>query len=358
MRASFDIQSASGAYRVAIGEDLVRAAIAAPTHRIFIVDRRLLPQVQFITDPIIEIEASEENKALERMAPVIEQLKRFGATRETEIVAVGGGIVQDIATFVASVYMRGLRWHYCPTTLLGMVDSCIGGKSSINVGMYKNLVGNFHPPAQILIDLAFVDSLDAVQLTSGLMESVKICYARGAEEFGTYLKLAPAVPLGRDKAARIIEQSLRAKKWFIETDEFDQAERLLLNFGHTFGHALESATHFDVPHGIAVGVGMLTAYRFAEDAGRLSEHGKALAGALMEHVRALLGPVRHTLSSLERISPQSLFEHFKSDKKHSQTHYRVIVPVRDGELERISLERNDATSAAITEAFACSLSEL
>lgn len=358
MRASFDIQSASGAYRVAIGEDLVRAATAAPTHRIFIVDRLLRPQVQFVSDPIIEIEATEENKALDRMAPIIEQLKRFGATRETEIVAVGGGIVQDIATFVASVYMRGLRWQYFPTTLLGMVDSCIGGKSSINVGMYKNLVGNFHPPAQILIDLAFIDSLDAAQLISGMMESVKICYARGVEEFGAYLKLPHTVPLGRDTAARIIEQSLRAKKWFIETDEFDQAERLLLNFGHTFGHALESATHFDVPHGIAVGVGMLTACRFAENTGRLSERGKRLAGALVEHVRALLVPVSHTLSSLDGVSPQSLFQHFKNDKKHSQSHYRVIVPVRDGELERISLERNEATSESIIEAFTRSLREL
>jgi 3-dehydroquinate synthase len=141
MRASFDINSSTGAYRVALGEGLVREVVASSAHRIFIVDRRVREQVSFVVDPIIEIDATEENKALERMAPIIEHLKRCGATRETEIIAVGGGIVQDIATFVASVYMRGLRWQYCPTTLLGMVDSCIGGKSSINVGTFKNLAG-------------------------------------------------------------------------------------------------------------------------------------------------------------------------------------------------------------------------
>ncbi|TRX19700.1 3-dehydroquinate synthase [Trinickia caryophylli] len=352
MRASFEINSSTGAYSVALGEGLVREVVESPAHRIFIVDARLREQVSFVSGPVIEIDATEENKALERMAPVIEQLKRFGATRETEIVAVGGGIVQDIATFVASVYMRGLRWHYCPTTLLGMVDSCIGGKSSINVGTYKNLVGNFHPPARILIDLGFTDSLDAAQLTSGLMESVKICYARGADEFDAYLALQPGVPLARDKAFSIVERSLKAKKWFIETDEFDRAERLLLNFGHTFGHALESATHFEVPHGIAVGVGMLTAHQFALETQRLSEHGKARAATLAAHVKTLLEPVRGTLSSLGRVSAQSLFEHFESDKKHSQTHYRVIMPVGDGELQRVPLERNEANQAAIVGAFA------
>lgn len=358
MRASFEINSSTGAYCVALGEGLVREAVASPAHRIFIVDKRLREQVRFVADPIIEIAATEENKALERMAPIVEQLKRLGATRETELVAVGGGIVQDIATFVASIYMRGLRWHYCPTTLLGMVDSCIGGKSSINVGTLKNLVGNFHPPAQILIDLAFTETLDAGQLTSGLMESVKICYARGADEFDAYLQLEPAVPLARETAFSIIERSLRAKKWFIETDEFDRAERLLLNFGHTFGHAIESATHFEVPHGIAVGVGMLTAHRFALDTHRLTERGMALAGALAAHVKALLEPVRDTLRSLGGVSAQALFEHFESDKKHSQTHYRVIMPVRDGELQRISLERDTANRNALIGAFARGLEAL
>ncbi|WP_169716628.1 3-dehydroquinate synthase [Pseudomonas azotoformans] len=314
-------------------------------------DSRLMAQVAFVTDPIIAVDATEENKSLERIAPVIEALKRHGATRDTEIVAVGGGIIQDIATFVAS-YMRGLRWHYCPTTLLGMVDSCIGGKSSINVGALKNLVGNFHPPATILIDLAFVHSLSAEQQTSGLMESVKICYARGAEAFAAYLDLQPVPPLKSETAFAIIEQSLTTKKWFIEIDEFDRAERLLLNFGHTFGHAVESATGFAIPHGIAVGVGILMAYRYAKVAQILTPEGEARAGRLVAHVQALLQPMRHTLASLVGVSADELLKHFESDKKHSQSHYRVIVPVGDGDLQRLSVERTSVVKTLISDAFA------
>jgi 3-dehydroquinate synthase len=352
MRASFDINSSTGVYRVSLGEGLVQEVVAGQAHRIFIVDTNLLAQVAFVTDPIIAVDATETNKSLEQIAPIIEALKGHGATRETEIVAVGGGIIQDIATFVASIYMRGLRWHYCPTTLLGMVDSCIGGKSSINVGALKNLVGNFHPPASILIDLAFVHSLSAEQQTSGLMESVKICYARGGAAFDAYLALHPAAPLKTETAFAIIEQSLTTKKWFIEIDEFDQAERLLLNFGHTFGHAVESATHFAIPHGIAVGVGILMAYRYAEGAAMLTPAGLERAGRLVAHVQALLQPMRHTLAPLVGIDAAALLKHFGSDKKHSQSHYRVIVPVGDGDLQRLSVERSPQIEALIRDAFA------
>lgn len=352
MRASFNINSSTGVYHVSLGEGLVQEVVATQAHRIFLVDSRLMAQVAFVTDPIIAVDATEENKSLERIAPVIEALKRHGATRETEIVAVGGGIIQDIATFVASIYMRGLRWHYCPTTLLGMVDSCIGGKSSINVGALKNLVGNFHPPASILIDLAFVHTLSAEQQTSGLMESVKICYARGAQAFAAYLDLQPAPPLKSETAFAIIEQSLTTKKWFIEIDEFDRAERLLLNFGHTFGHAVESATRFAIPHGIAVGVGILMAYRYAQVAEILTPEGQARAGRLVDHVQALLQPMRHTLAPLVGISADELLKHFESDKKHSQSHYRVIVPCGDGDLQRLSVERTSDVKALIRDAFA------
>ncbi|MFJ4145762.1 3-dehydroquinate synthase family protein [Pseudomonas sp. NPDC089734] len=352
MRASFDINSSTGVYRVSLGEGLVQEVVSTQAHRIFLVDSRLTAQVAFVSDPIIAVDATEDNKSLERIAPVIEALKRHGATRETEIVAVGGGIIQDIATFVASIYMRGLRWHYCPTTLLGMVDSCIGGKSSINVGALKNLVGNFHPPASILIDLAFVHSLSAEQQTSGLMESVKICYARGAEAFAAYLDLQPVAPLKSETAFAIIEQSLTTKKWFIEIDEFDQAERLLLNFGHTFGHAVESATRFAIPHGIAVGVGILMAYRYAQVAEILTPEGEARAGRLVAHVQSLLQPMRHTLAPLVGISADELLKHFGSDKKHSQSHYRVIVPVGNGDLQRLSVERTAAVQRLIGDAFA------
>jgi len=182
---------------------------------------------------VIYVTAVEGSKSLEQAAPIVAKLRELGAHRRTHLLAIGGGIIQDVATFVASIYMRGIPWSYLPTTLLGMVDSCVGGKSSINVYGYKNLVGNFYPPTEVIIDLDFLRTLNAEQIVGGLCEAAKICYARSAEEFAAYLADEPAVNMAPAQAERVVIRSLRGKQWFIEIDEFDQKERLLLNFGHT-----------------------------------------------------------------------------------------------------------------------------
>ncbi len=187
---------------------------------------------------------------------------------------------------MASVYMRGLQWAYIPTTLLAMCDSCIGGKSSINVGPYKNLVGTFHPPAAIMIDPGLVSTLSLEQTVSGLVEACKICYCRGTAAFQEYLDLKPSPSMTEGQIEQAVLLSLSSKKWFIEIDEFDRAQRLLLNFGHTFGHAIEGASHFRISHGIAVGVGMLCAIRLGElDGENLSSRFKR-AGPCCAYTRA------------------------------------------------------------------------
>ena len=137
--------------------------------------------------------------------------------------------------------MRGIAWSYMPTTVLAMVDSCVGGKSSINVGPYKNLVGTFHPPKQIDIDPLLATTLASEQIAAGLIEAAKICFCRGPASFAEYLGQEPGVGMGTQALEHVILTSLLAKKHFIEIDEFDKKERLLLNFGHTFGHAIEGA---------------------------------------------------------------------------------------------------------------------
>ena len=179
-------------------------------------------------------------------------------TRGGSVIALGGGIVQDLGTMAASVYMRGVRWAYAPTTLMSMADSCIGGKSSLNVSGVKNLAGNIYPPASVVVDPDFITSLEVEDVAAGLGEAVKIAFCAGPEVFASFLRHY------EDRAhwEPLIEGVLTAKKWFIEIDEFDHAERRLLNFGHTFGHALEAATDFSVNHGVAVIMGMLAAGSF------------------------------------------------------------------------------------------------
>lgn len=270
--------------------------------------------------PVIWIEATEEAKALQETLPLFVALKQAGLGRSSRIAAIGGGVVQDIATFVASLFMRGISWSYVPTTFLGMADSCLGGKSSINVGPYKNLIGNFHPPSRIDILPVFARTLPAVELAGGAAEAAKIAFCRGASAFATYERLAAPVLCGdwhEQQLAELLHATLAVKQWFIETDEFDQAERRLLNFGHTWGHALESATAFAIPHGLAVAIGMMASICF-------TGHQPASAG-LWQHCLALLRPVLEP-AQLQVFNAERFLKAFQADKKHSPGQYHLIVP--------------------------------
>lgn len=347
----FEIGSASGAYRVTIGAGLLNDELAFEESSIVLVDERLRGTLPAKAVNIVPIGAREENKSLEKIAPVIGSLRESGANRKSHIVAVGGGIIQDIATFVASIYMRGVPWRYFPTTLLGMVDSCIGGKSSINVLGYKNLVGNFYPPSEIFVDLNFIGTLNSEQMAAGLCEAAKICYAHSDAQFSGYLDDMPTVDMSIGRAERIVVRSLRCKQWFIEKDEYDQNERLLLNFGHTFGHAIEAVTDFAVSHGVGVGVGMIVADEYSHANGLLNERGKVRTAVLINHVLSLLSVVPTLSRELAKIDVNSLVAKFESDKKHVSDQYRVVLPTKDGQLELVGVAKNSASKSEISAAF-------
>ncbi len=270
--------------------------------------------------PVIFVEASEDAKALPQTVEIFVALKRAGLGRGSRLLAVGGGVIQDIATFVSSLYMRGIPWDYVPTTFLGMADSCLGGKSSINVGAFKNLIGNFHPPRCIEILPVFARTLPPVEIAGGAAEAAKIAFCRGPEAFSRYLKLVHPVLSGawsEQELAGLLHATLMVKQWFVERDEFDRAERRCLNFGHTWGHALESATDFAIPHGLAVALGMMAAIRF------LGSPSYCLP--LWDHCLQLLRPTLHP-SAVEVFDPDRFRFAFLADKKHSAGFYHLIVP--------------------------------
>lgn len=356
MQESFDIRSSSGNYEVLVGSNLLASVMNQYPDAIYIVDQRL---VQYLPESITKrvlVEATEANKSLERMPDVLLQLRELGANRTTYLVAIGGGVIQDIATFSASVYMRGISWTYMPTTLLGMADSCIGGKSSINMLGYKNLIGNFYPPKNVLIDTTFIKTLNADQVIGGLFEAAKICYARGYEDFLAYLEESPGYPIDPKKAGHIILRSLKTKKWFIEIDEFDQKERLLLNYGHTFGHAIEAGTNFGISHGVAVGIGMVVAVEYAKTLGNLSALGERHATHLIEHVKSMVGSgLAHVMQNPPLVDLSLVSEKFENDKKHRTDCYRVVVPQGDGDLALVSQARTAESQAQIRSAYVSGL---
>ena len=348
MQKSFDINSSTGSYNVEIGTNIFQNIIKQNKDSLFIIDLALKEYIPNYVEKIIYLEASEKNKSLERIPSYIQKMKEYNLNRESHIYGIGGGVIQDIATFSSSIYMRGISWSYFPSTLLGMVDSCIGGKSAINLEGKKNLVGNFFPPKNIFIDLQFLATLSKDHLLGGVFEASKICYAKGESEFDYFLNTindsslldSDGMPSEIDFYS-MIALSLESKKWFIENDEFDQKERLLLNFGHTFGHAFETATDYKISHGISVGWGMAVAIEVAKNFELLNNDGDKYTKKMNDFLDKSFSDIK----DMEKIKIKNFdynlyMKAFRNDKKHLQDKYRVILPCDQGNLGLISLDKN------------------
>lgn len=211
----------------------------------------VVPQDRFLV-----IEANERNKTINKCQAIIETLVERTFRKNDRLIAIGGGIIQDITAFTASILYRGVKWIFFPTTLLAQADSCIGGKTSINLGDKKNLVGNFYPPADIYIDTAFLTSLPEADILSGIGEMLHYYYYAASPLFEKLIGERPQLLADRRLLMAYIRESLQIKKGVIEIDEFDKGERNKFNYGHTFGHALESLTDYAIKHGQAVTIGM------------------------------------------------------------------------------------------------------
>ena len=348
MHDLFDVTCSQGSHPVRLTQEPLRALVERSDGDVVIADEFFRDALEGLAKPVIFVVAEEESKNLINIAPIVEQLRHAGLSRDGMILAVGGGVIQDIACFIASVYMRGVRWTYVPTTLLAMVDSCIGGKSSINIGDFKNLLGTFYPPQAILIAPEVIGTLPDEHIAAGRAEAAKICFARGEGSFDDYLRLDGGAFASNPGA--LVAHSLAAKKWFVEIDEFDRAERLLLNFGHSFGHALESCTAYAVPHGVAVGVGCLAAVEMscARETG-LQSHPRV--AALRKQFAAILASVEGLDSALAEVRPDSFFRYWDSDKKHSPEVYRPILLAADARLYRANLPRGPEMVDEIWRAF-------
>ncbi len=204
----------------------------------------------------IGIDATEAQKSYQGIEPVINELICGGFRKNHRLVAIGGGITQDVTAFISSVMYRGVDWLFFPTTLLAQCDSCIGSKTSINFGVYKNQLGGFYPPSKIFINPRFMDTLTESEMKSGMGEMLHYFVVSGFEDFKFFKDNFKAAFKDKKVLASLVERSLQIKKGYVERDEFDRGPRQVFNYGHSFGHAIESLTHYRIPHGIAVSYGM------------------------------------------------------------------------------------------------------
>lgn len=346
MFASFDIAAEARSYTVDIEPGVATDYLRGLGRDVIVIGDEIF-QERFATlsCPVLALPALETHKTLDEAARLVEAARASGLTRQGRIVAVGGGIIQDVACFVASIYMRGIAWTYLPSTVLGMVDSCIGGKSSINVARFKNLAGTMHPPERILIDTSFAQTLPIEHRAGGLCEAAKIAFARGPDAFTDYIERDAHPEMDDVALAEVVLRSLKAKQWFIEIDEFDRKERLTLNFGHTFAHAIESASGFAINHGAAVGLGVLCAIDLALARG-LCTPDETL-GAFQRHTLGLLRAIPDLPETFARIDRADFEKAFLSDKKHTVDALTLVLPVRDAGGLPLSLCRLPRDSEAL-----------
>src|SRR6185312_5329155 len=214
---------------------------------------------------VLVLPAGEAHKNLDAVSKVLDALARLGATRDACVLALGGGVVGDIAGFAAACWMRGIDFVQFPTTLLAMVDSAVGGKTGVDHAAGKNLVGAFHQPRAVIADLDTLATLPDRELRAGLAEVVKTACI-GDADFFAWLEANAAALLAREAGAltHAIVTCCRFKAGVVERDERETGERALLNFGHTFGHALEAEKGYGtLLHGEAVAVGMMLAARLS-----------------------------------------------------------------------------------------------
>ncbi len=269
---------------------------------------------------VLILDAIEENKTLAASEVVFDKIISLRPTKKTKIISFGGGITQDVSGFVASTFYRGLHWIYIPTTLLAQADSCMGSKTSLNYKSYKNILGTFYPPHQIYICPEFTNSLTEEDFYSGMGEIVKLHCMGGNTSLD--LLISQLTKIHQRDISTILsatQSSLDIKWTYMEGDEFDQGRRNLLNYGHEFGHAIETATHYKIPHGQAIIIGMIMA-------NYISYQKKVMTEATFKKtLQVFLELLKSDHSILKGVSSSEIINSMKQDKKRIGNNLPLIM---------------------------------
>lgn len=269
------------------------------------------------------VEDRESRKRLDQVEQLAEELARRSITRQSVLGAVGGGVTTDVVGFLASIYNRGVPWLAVPTTLLGMIDASIGGKTGVDLAAGKNLLGRFHPPLWTLVDPAFLATLPETERRNGFAEAVKYAVLAG----GDFPELVETAWYDPSALPELIARSIALKWSVVEADPEESGPRMLLNLGHTVGHGIEAAMGFTIPHGEAVAIGLATIGRWAASHGKFQGLGRLLM--LLETVG---------LPTTAEVDRERCLEAMTRDKKRQDEGIWLTVPHGFG---NVVLERHD-----------------
>lgn len=292
------------------------------------------------------INAIEEKKTIDTALEICEIMTNISAKRNTRLISFGGGIVQDVTGFVANILYRGVNWTFYPTTLLAACDSCIGGKTSLNYKKFKNLLGTFFPPDEIRICTPFFKSLSEKDFQSGLGEVVKFNVMFGeAGIVNIENNIDKLLQRDDEKLLEFVNSSLAFKKDFIEEDEFDKGVRIHLNFAHTFGHAFETMSNYEIPHGTAVAMGTIVANRISLERGWLTEDK-------VVRVENVLWKIIHVNAEHIPVSMDDIICAIHKDKKQVGKQLTAVLMKDDMKLQIVHDVQREEIEKAINYVFA------
>ncbi|MBT8346295.1 MAG: 3-dehydroquinate synthase [Desulfofustis sp.] len=281
-------------------------------------------------DHVITIPEGRQKKTLATVQAVYDELVEIGFDRSGTIMALGGSVIGDIAGFVAATYMRGVNLVQCPTSLLAMADTSIGGKNSLDLPQGKNLIGSFKQPSLVIADVATLNTLPKEELISGMAEIIKHGLLAdtdllGKVEQGTWPLRTESLHTSYSELQSLVAQSIQVKISYVQKDPFDEGIRKQLNMGHTFAHAIEKVSSNTIRHGEAVAMGIAAATDLSVRLGHCDEQLKHRIDLVLEKV-GLPNRIPDTLS------PESIFETMKRDKKRRAQSLRLVLPLRVGQV--------------------------
>ena len=339
-----DVHFGARTYSIRIGRDLLSAAdeiVPWVTGRqvCIVTDEVVAPlylaklREALVGKQVVEeiLPCGERGKTLSAAARIFDRLLETPCDRDTTVIALGGGVVGDIAGFAAACYQRGVPFIQVPTTLLAQVDSSVGGKTGVNHPLGKNMIGAFHQPRRVLADTATLDTLEARQLAAGMAEVIKYGIIND-RDFFEWLEENIGAVMQRQPAALefVIQRSCLNKAAIVEQDERESGARALLNLGHTFGHAIEAGTGYgNWLHGEAVATGMVMAAHLSTRLGRLSAAERA-------RIEGLLSAAGLPITPFTGLSAENMLEWMKVDKKARHGSLRLVLPNGIGRAEIVS----------------------
>jgi 3-dehydroquinate synthase len=279
---------------------------------------------------MIEFPAGEGSKNISTLLGIIEKMLKIGADRSSALLAFGGGVVGDVTGLVASLFMRSLPYIQIPTTLMAQVDSSIGGKTAIDLPEGKNLLGTFHQPRGVFIDLKFLETLSDKEFNNGLMEVIKYGIIEDAGLF-CFLEehLEEILKRHDDVLEKIVKTSCKIKKGIVEIDEKEQGLRRILNFGHTIGHAVEAASGYSISHGESVALGTIAAVRISERLYDLPAEDRLRIERLI-NTAGLSGQIRQAVTTEEILSRLNMDKKKKGDTIHFVLLKKIGMPFING----------------------------